>query len=423
MKNRDDRRGVTLDSAHGRIRSMVRRDDKIVRLGGDAYVSGATWTADDRTLLSINDGAGWPEIPRDQYWSSRLFTIDGGPESVRFEELSGYPGIGIWDCRSGAPTYYGLNVLAVDGRLYQYLSTENAVFDKKEDGYAWDDFADSGFTHAKLIYSRDGGRTWRNQDGSTPAVLESRVEQRRSNMIFYREPQDAFAQLTFLQMGRDYCDNRDGFVYVYSQNGRTEGTMNELVMFRVPKDRIADREAYRFFAGHCAGGSADWSPDITARRPVHTFPSGLVPKPWPFSWLPSVVFNRPLGIYMMINSNGVSARCIAHDPTYLGLWIANTPWGPWTQVHEETAWMPDHDRSARPVAPLIIPKWISSDGRSLWIAWTDVQCLIGGPEREALSTAMFKATTYDAWKRARRQWREKHPLWGMSAQQIDLTVR
>jgi len=56
-------------------------------------------------------------------------------------------------------------------------------------------------------------------------------------MAFYREPQQAFSQLTFLQMGRAYQDNRDGYLYVYGPNGITEGSMNQLVMFRVPTRR------------------------------------------------------------------------------------------------------------------------------------------------------------------------------------------
>ena len=45
--------------------------------------------------------------------------------------------------------------------------------------------------------------------------------------------------LTILQMGKGYAENRDGFLYVYAPNGSTEGTMNQLVLFRVPKESSA----------------------------------------------------------------------------------------------------------------------------------------------------------------------------------------
>ena len=54
---------------------------------------------------------------------------------------------------------------------------------------------------AKLIYSPDNGRTWHNQDGSTPVVWEDWYDRSRKNMLFFREPQDAFSFLTFVQMG------------------------------------------------------------------------------------------------------------------------------------------------------------------------------------------------------------------------------
>jgi hypothetical protein len=60
-------------------------------------------------------------------------------------------------------------------------------------------------------------------------------------------------------------------------------------------------------------------------------------------------------------------------PSYLGFWTAPTPWGPWTQVHEEEAWTPAGDPGARAYQPQIAPKWISQDGRSFWLVWTDFQ--------------------------------------------------
>ena len=95
-------------------------------------------------------------------------------------------------------------------------------------------------------------------------------------MAFFEEPGDAFSLLTVLQMGMNYRDNTDGFVYAYAPNGNTEGTMNQLVMFRVAKDRILDRKAYEFFAGRSADGKATWSGRVEDRGVVHTFAPGWV---------------------------------------------------------------------------------------------------------------------------------------------------
>lgn len=57
-------------------------------------------------------------------------------------------------------------------------------------------------------------------------------------------------------------------------NGNIDGMMNQLVMARVPTDRILDRSAYEFFAGRNADGSGRWAADIASRE--HVFPPGWV---------------------------------------------------------------------------------------------------------------------------------------------------
>jgi hypothetical protein len=80
---------------------------------------------------------------------------------------------------------------------------------------------------------------------------------------------------------------------------------------------------------------------------VHAFPRGWVSPVFP---LASVVYNAALGIYIMANSNSTGGDAVAHNPSYLGILIALIalhPWGPWRQVHEETAWTPAGDPKAR----------------------------------------------------------------------------
>ena len=62
-------------------------------------------------------------------------------------------------------------------------------------------------------------------------------------MALFEEPQHAISPPSALRIGRDDAANEEGYAYVYVLNGSTEGTMNELVMFRVPKGRVTDRRA------------------------------------------------------------------------------------------------------------------------------------------------------------------------------------
>lgn len=58
-------------------------------------------------------------------------------------------------------------------------------------------------------------------------------------------------------------------------------------------------------------------------------------------------------------------------PTYLGIWIARTPWGPWKQIHEDLQWFPPGGTpEGQCYQPQIMPGWMSDDGKSFWVAWT-----------------------------------------------------
>lgn len=180
-------------------------------------------------------------------------------------------------------------------------------------------------------------------------------------------------------MGCNYELNQDGYIYLYSPNGNTEGTMNQLVLARVPKTRILQRSAYEFFVRTRPDGTADWAPKITDRGVVLTFPAGWVNQRFhPYTWHPCVVYMPGFDCYFMLNwGMGTDGDFWFTKPSYLGAWIAANPWGPWTQIHEEIAWMPGGDPLARTYQPQIPPKWISPDGKSFWLVWTDFQVIHG----------------------------------------------
>lgn len=348
-----------------KIQGIRRLEDTTLRMGGGGDNWHMTWAGDDKQYVSLCDGCGFPGMPSGNY-NSRAYAINGDAAEMTFEYLPGYPDlINTWgtpDCSR----YYNFGILALDGGIYQFLSTPNHPFQEPE----------PRFVGAKLIYSPDNGRSWRNQDGSSPVGWERWEQRSGDNMIFFREGGDAFSLLTVLQMGRNYEYNRDGFVYIYAPNGNTEGTMNQLVMCRTAKDRILERGEYEFFVAHRPGGAAEWSKDIADRGIVHTFPEGWVNRLiHPYAWHPSVVYHAPFGVYLMANWG---MGCAGNGewfgkPSYLGFWTAPEPWGPWTQIHEEKEWTPAGDPNARAYQPQIAPKWIADDGGSFWLVWTDFQ--------------------------------------------------
>ena len=269
------------------IKKVICREETTLRLGGHGAEWHMSWAADDRQFVSLGGGMGWSDNP-ERVYISRLLAISNGPHDAIFQDVPAYPDhLQPASGENAPPVYTSFGTFALDGRIYQFLNTlEQGTPSTRT----------RNFIGTKLIYSPDNGRTWCNQDGSTPVTWEGWDNRSRKSMLFFEEPQNSFSVLSVLQMGRNYEANRDGYVYIYSCNGNTEGTMNQLVLCRVPKGRIVDRSAYEFFSGLKSDGSATWSADINARGVVHTFPSGWVNASGvPHAWQPSVAYNAPLG--------------------------------------------------------------------------------------------------------------------------------
>ena len=351
--------GVTMAAEpEHRIVGLRRLEGTFSQLGhGDNWHM--TWAADDKQYTALCDGTGFA-VPGDplRYNNSRIYAITGSPPDHRFEYLPGYPQL------DGGNGFYNFGILALDDHIYSFLSHMAKTPDREYQ---------LAFVGAKLIDSADNGKTWNNRDG-TPCTWAGLKEAGQERDLFFHEPGDAFSLLTVLQMGRGYEHNTDGYVYVYAPNGNSPETMAQLVLCRTPKHKIRDRGAYEFFVGRSEDGSARWSRDIRDRRPVHVFPDGWVNRhAHPYAWHPSVVFNEPLGVYMMANwGMGVDDDgAWFGKPSYLGFWIAPRPWGPWSQIHEERQWLSQGDPKTRAYQPQIAPKWIAPDGKSFWLVWTD----------------------------------------------------
>jgi len=354
-----------------RISGIRRLDETIHRMGGIGDNWHMTWAANDKLYTSLTDGTGFPDVDgfTGMFYNTRVYAINDDPPNHSIEHLPGFPDLTKDFGPYGRSRYFGLGIIALDDHMYHYLTTPNHPFS----------FEGSRFVGCKLVYSLDLGETWLNQDGS-PLVWEDWPERNRGNMVFFEEEDDAFSLITVLQMGKNYEHNTDGYVYIYSPNGNVEGSMNQLAMFRVPRDSILDRSTYEFFVSCDDDGSATWNSDIRDRGVVHTFPSGHVNvKVHPYAWQPSVVYNAPFDVYMMSSwGMGVDDDGLWFDsPSYLGFWVADQPWGPWRQVHEEASWTPAGDVNARAYQPQISPKWIADDGRSFWLVFTDFQQIEG----------------------------------------------
>jgi hypothetical protein len=145
-------------------------------------------------------------------------------------------------------------------------------------------------------------------------------------------------------------------------------TPGRIDLIRVPRDRMAERRAYRFFAGIAANGAPRWVSRIDQRRPV-------LEKAHVLDTPPTVTWNPYLRRFIM-----VLPHVPRSDPSQRGVafYEATRPWGPWYEITTL-------DRFAQGTAFFFqLPtKWMRSDG-SAWLAFSGID-VPGGQEWDALN--------------------------------------
>ena len=276
------------------------------------------WAEDGALYGAYGDGNGFEPFTREKL-SLGLARIEGDPDNFRGENIRA-PSLETRGDGSAGRKASGL--LCVKGVLY--LWTRNVG-------------------NAQLGWSADHGRTWTWADWKFT---------------------NSFGCPTFLDFGRDYEGNRDGFVYIYSPDrDDAYGVADRLVLARVPADRLGDRAAYEFLAGSTADGPATWTTDILARAATLTRP-GLC-------YRPRVTFNPALKCFLLVqphpnkSSFDASGKIDVRFHGGLSIHEAPQPWGPWSVAFDTENWDVGPGDSASFPA-----KWISEDGLTLHLVFS-----------------------------------------------------
>jgi hypothetical protein len=197
-------------------------------------------------------------------------------------------------------------------------------------------------TNSQLAWSEDHGANWHWADWKFT---------------------NSFGCPSFLNFGRNYSGARDEYVYVFSSDSDSAySVVDGLVLARVPKKKIRQRDAYEFFTGQRAG-RASWSPDLTRHGAVFSAAS--------LCYRANVTYCSPLKRYLLVMAIRTPT---AHDKTGkidtrfaggLGIYDAPAPWGPWTTTFFATQWDVGPGDSASFPA-----KWMSSDGKTLHLVFS-----------------------------------------------------
>lgn len=299
-------------------------DSNIVRIGtpGNGGRDGVgdnwpiTWADDGDLYTTYGDGPGFNRVPKVEM-TIGFAKIKGEPPAIVAEDI---PSTADTPGGGGQKGIKSSGLLMVDRVFWMFVRNYKV---------------DDNYRHSRLAWSKDYEKTWTWADWYFSGT---------------------FGCPEFIQFGPNYKGARDSYVYVVSQaNDDAYDYSPDVVMARVPKDKVGDRNAYRFFAGLDSKGEPAWSADISERKPIFTDPRGVMRI--------AVDYNSALKRYIMTASHRVGEG--PHNPS-LGVFEAPQPWGPWSTVYYEDHWA-GNDRVYHMKFP---SKWMSSDGRSMWLLYS-----------------------------------------------------
>lgn len=272
-----------------------------------------TWADDGHLYTAYGDGNGFEPF-RSEKLSIGLARIEGMPPDFKGINI---PSPTLDSKGDGARGRKASGLLCVDGVLYLWVRN---------------------VTNSQLGWSRDHGKSWAWADW------------RFTN---------SFGCPTFLNFGRNYSGARDEFVYVYSHDSDSAyERADRFVLTRVAKDRIRDRSAYEFWVRLDGNVQPRWSTNLDERGAVFENPKRC--------YRSSVSYHAPTKRYLWCQTG------LGEDTRFAGgfaIYDAPEPWGPWTVAFHTDQW------DIGPGESMHLPtKWMSADGREIWLVFSGDDC-------------------------------------------------
>jgi len=292
--------------------------DSVVRMAEGSDNWPAAWADDDNLYTAYGDGWGFKPHTEIKL-SLGLAKVEGNPSNLKGTNIRSASGERVGQGKYG-PKASGM--LMVDGVLYMIARNTG---------------------NAQLGWSEDYGKTWE-----------------WANWRFG----EGFGCPVFLDCGKNYRDAQDDFVYVYSQDEESAYKLSDhMILARIPKSKIKNREDYMFFAG-LEAGKAIWTEDVQKRKPVFVNPARC--------YRSAVSYNKALHRYLWCQIIPVYSGEELQGPRFkggLGIFESENPWGPWSTVYYTNDW------DIGPGETGSIPtKWISEDGRSCYYLFSGNDC-------------------------------------------------
>jgi hypothetical protein len=349
------------------------KHETLKRLGdrGDNWC--ITWAKDGSQITSMDDG-NW--LDGEYGYHNHIYRIIGDANNFTRQDIPAYPQF-IFDGNG----WFGYGIGSVNGALYSMVS--------RTPGPSWD----GPFRGVKMLKSPDNGQTWYrvSRDGQERFLDpwdKAREEVNQKEMFFLEESGRSrdgemafpFSFCAFVQNGRDNSSAKDEYVYIYSPEG---SQAHQLLLARAKQPEIEQRDTWEYFKSW-EGDEPVWTSDLDERGVIYEFPEKNAQNEyfgW-YSWLPSVVWNEGLNLYIMVNGGTYAGHGLTgsakdyfdswmHTKTgSLGFWYAENPYGPWKSFYYTDYWIVDDEKN-RTYQPKLSPKWISSDGKTMVLIWSD----------------------------------------------------
>jgi Domain of unknown function (DUF4185) len=241
--------------------------------------------------------------------------LEGGPADFKGVNLRAPTGEQKGEGKDGKKAS---GILMVDGVLYLWVRNAG---------------------NAQLAWSTDHGQTWEWADWKFTT---------------------SFGCPTFLNFAKNYAGARDDYVYVYSHDAASAYTpADRMVLARVPKGKIKERDAYEFFRRLDKKEQPLWAKEIADRGAVFTHKGRC--------YRSGITYNAGLKRYLWVQTipgtEGEKA-----DTRFEGgfaIYDAPEPWGPWTTVYFTEKW------DVGPGETASFPtKWMSADGETLYLVFS-----------------------------------------------------
>jgi len=340
-----------------------------------------TWADDDNIYMGTGDPCwmmrdGKPyKAHKEFFWSETEETYQkmcgqafekliGSPEFSgsfaieRVHDMPGYTGPG-----GLGPKPCGM--ICVDGKLY--YAVQNLLGYKKPPNRATSQHG----SDATILCSEDYGKTWTPELNSMFAEFVAEQHDSsfasRANGVNWKTseeeragykgwkpmfPGSRFGGLSFVQFGKNNSDAFDDYVYAISTDQWDNG--KNLMLGRVPKDKIMDRDSWEFaavdfFTVDGIPNEPMWHKDIDEAKPILEIEGHI--------GLPEMVYIKSLKKYILLTW-GLHTDFRTPTGSELTILESDNIYGPFSLVHYDWMW---YSRECCPYTPRLPLKWFNSE--------------------------------------------------------------